>query len=91
MYSLEEHPTLLKQLPAIKQVAAGNGRSAVITADGNLYLWGSRFSIAPSMLGIKHFGGQKLKQVAIGGDGNRQVFVVLVIITCIVSSVNVRL
>ena len=71
MYALEDKPTLLGQLSNITQVAAGNGRSAVVNADGELFLWGNRLSYVPAMFGDHQFGGQKVKQVAIGGESNR--------------------
>eukprot|EP01036_Dinobryon_divergens_P025455 gene25456-34005_t len=79
MYALEESPTMLRQLPHIKQVAAGNGRSAVVSTSGELFLWGNRMGFVPAMFGTKHFGGQKLKQVAIGGESNRQALPILVV------------
>ena len=78
MYALEESPTMLRQLPHIKQVAAGNGRSAVVSTSGELFLWGNRMGFVPAMFGTKHFGGQKLKQVAIGGESNRQALPMLI-------------
>lgn len=77
MYSMEEFPKVVdtegdsdgsRKLPPIKQVAAGNGRSAAVTMDGQLYVWGVRLSNAPKLVDNSAMEYKKVVKVAIGGD-----------------------
>ena len=79
----ENHDTLLEEgdvatsAPIFTQVAAGSGRSAAITTDGLLYIWGARVSHQPKLISRKLFGGKKVKKVTIGGEQSRSAFAVL--------------
>lgn len=68
----DESPVLFSQ------IAAGNGRSAAITTDGQLYVWGSRISHMPKLFdrNIGLFDGLKCKKVACGGDSGKAVVLV---------------
>ena len=59
------------------QVAAGNGRSAAVSSDGLLYVWGNRLSHQPRLMSKGLFGGQRVQKVQCGGDAGRAAFLVL--------------
>jgi alpha-tubulin suppressor-like RCC1 family protein len=69
----EEH----RGRPVFVQVAAGSGRSAAVTSDGLLYVWGSGMSNQPKLVGKKQFNGKKVVKVAIGGRQGRSGFAVI--------------
>lgn len=75
IYSMEDFPRLIEsevmQGKFVTQIAAGNGRSAAITADGCLYLWGSRLSHEPVEIDRALFEGHNVVKVACGGDNSR--------------------
>ena len=63
MYSLEEFPRLIESPELTDNVvfiAAGSGRSAAVTSDGRLFLWGRNMGHTPAALGNKAFGGLKV-------------------------------
>lgn len=55
------------------QIAAGNGRSAAVTRDGHLFVWGHRFSHRPKLIEKKQFDNLSVAKVVIGGDSSRSV------------------
>lgn len=59
--------------PIFTQVAAGNARSAAITTDGLLFVWGSRFSFQPKLIPKRLFNGKRVVKVGCGGDSGRSV------------------
>lgn len=80
-YALEEFPRLLECLELqnsasrVVQLAAGQGRSAAITSDGKLFLWGRTLSPAP--VENDGFGGLKVLKVAMGGDIRASVIAII--------------
>mmetsp|Transcript_28737 Transcript_28737/g.27525 ORF Transcript_28737/g.27525 Transcript_28737/m.27525 type:complete len:411 (+) Transcript_28737:113-1345(+) len=79
-YALEEFPRLLECLDLqntarVVQLAAGQGRSAAITEEGKLFLWGR--TISPAPLENSSFDGLKVLKVAIGGDIRTSVIAIL--------------
>lgn len=74
IYSMEDFPRAIPELQGlpngdrVTKVAAGNGRSAALTAQGNLYVWGSKLSHVPSRLDEAIFDGQRVTQVVLGGE-----------------------
>ena len=78
-YSMESTPKAIELSQALRgekrvvQVAAGDCRSAFITADGKLFLWGTRRSTSPEPLDSALFDGMRVVRVAIGGLGGQSV------------------
>lgn len=58
-------------------IAAGNARSAAITTDGCLYVWGSRLSHQPKLISKYLFDDKKVVKVACGGDQSNAAFAVI--------------
>ena len=77
IYSMEEFPRLVEDLPEVVEIAAGHGRSAAISEDGELYVWGSRLNHAPKHISRELFNGLKVAKVAIGGSHDHSVIAVL--------------
>lgn len=80
MYSLEEYPRLLECAEMdgkVVFVAAGNGRSAAVTSDGKLFLWGRNMGHVPAALNNTAFEGLKVTKVALGGDAGKSVIAVI--------------
>jgi len=72
IYSMEELPRAIES-PAlkgktIKQVAAGNRRSAAVTHEGDLFIWGNRLLHTPSLVERSAFDNLKVVAVACGGN-----------------------
>lgn len=59
------------------QIAAGNGRSAAVTKDGHLFIWGARISHRPKLIERNQLGGLSVKKVVIGGDSSRSVVAII--------------
>mmetsp|Transcript_866 Transcript_866/g.1481 ORF Transcript_866/g.1481 Transcript_866/m.1481 type:complete len:423 (-) Transcript_866:257-1525(-) len=59
------------------QIAAGNARSAAITSDGLLFIWGARVGHQPQLLAPTLFDNLKVNKVAIGGDQGKSIFAIL--------------
>lgn len=94
IYSMEDFPRLIEQDSIVDpedevptnaepvlftQISAGNGRSAAITTDGQLYVWGSRISHMPKLFdrNVGLFDGMKCKKVSCGGDSGKAVVSVI--------------
>lgn len=89
MYSVEDIPRLIAKddivgpegldsdVPVFKQVVAGNYRSAAVTVDGELYVWGARLNVKPQKIERALFDGQAVKKVGLGGDNYKGVIAVL--------------
>jgi alpha-tubulin suppressor-like RCC1 family protein len=60
--------------PLFKQVAAGSSRSAALTTDGLMYIWGARVGHQPKLIGKGLFNGMKVIKVACGGDLGKSAF-----------------
>lgn len=85
IYSMEDLPRMidnesilgednLDNKPVVfKQIAAGNARSAAITTDGRLYVWGARLSHRPKLVGRDLFDNLAVKKVVVGGDASHSV------------------
>ena len=79
MYSLEEFPRLLIEegmSPAV-YVAAGVGRSAYVSSEGILYLWGRNMGHVPAALPLSMFDGLKVIKVALGGEAGKSVVAII--------------
>ena len=73
IYSMEDFPRLVDadslQGKTVVSVAAGKGRSAAITKDGELFLWGNKLHHEPLQV---HFPeGRKIKRVFCGGSSGK--------------------
>jgi len=90
LYSLEDLPRIVETNTladeeqqdrhvelVFRQIAAGNGRSAAVTSEGELFVWGNRLAHQPKRFPSSLFGGQKVLQVAIGGDSSRSAVAVV--------------
>lgn len=60
--------------PRFQQVAAGSSRSAALTTDGLMYIWGARVGHQPKLIGKGLFNGMKVIKVACGGDLGKSAF-----------------
>lgn len=63
--------------PIFTQVACGSGRSAAVTTDGHLYIWGARVSHQPKLIAKSLFNGHRVVKVACGGDQGKAAFAVI--------------
>lgn len=88
MYSLENLPRRIEVESAVdhesidnsvkfKQIAAANGRSAAVSRDGHLFVWGSRLTHRPKLIDRSLFDGLSVVKVACGGDNTRSVIAVV--------------
>lgn len=80
MYSLEEYPRLLESAELadnVRYVAAGSGRSAAVTSDGRLFLWGRNMGHIPAALSATAFDGLKVSKVALGGEAGKSVIAII--------------
>jgi alpha-tubulin suppressor-like RCC1 family protein len=80
MYSLEEYPRLLEcpeLIDNVAYVAAGSGRSAAVTTDGRLFVWGRNISHIPAAIEGKVFEGLKVTKVALGGEAGKSVIAII--------------
>lgn len=59
------------------QVEAGHGRSAAVTKDGRLYVWGSRWSHQPKLVRPDQFNNLRVKKVALGGGDRNSIIAVI--------------
>ena len=60
--------------PKFAQVAAGSSRSAALTTDGLMYIWGARVGHQPKLIGRSQFNGLRVKKIACGGDLGKSAF-----------------
>lgn len=63
--------------PIFSQVACGSGRSAAVTTDGHLYIWGARVSHQPKLIAKSLFNGHRVVKVACGGELGKSAFAVI--------------
>lgn len=80
MYSLEEYPRLLDcqdMGDKTVYVAAGSGRSAAVTSEGKLFLWGRNMGHIPAVLDGILFEGLRVIKVALGGESGKSVIAVI--------------
>lgn len=77
MYSMEDFPRPIEDMLPVTQISAGHSRSAAVTNDGQLYVWGSRLHHAPKLFGRELFDGLKVKEVKIGGTQGQSVIAVI--------------
>jgi alpha-tubulin suppressor-like RCC1 family protein len=54
-------------------IAAGHNRSAAVSKDGHLFIWGSRISHRPKIIDKTYFDNLAVKKVVIGGDSGKSV------------------
>ncbi len=59
------------------QIAAGNSRSAAVTKDGHLFIWGARISHRPKLVEKSLLNDLAVKKVVIGGDSSRSVVAII--------------
>lgn len=73
IYSMEDMPRLVDseslEGKRLVSIAAGKGRSAAITDQGELFLWGNKLHHEPMLVELP--GGVKVKKVACGGSSGR--------------------
>lgn len=71
MYSMEARPRLLEcplfKDKVITQVFAGKGRSAAVTSEGELFMWGHKITMQPSKIETEF----KVKKIIIAGDARK--------------------
>ena len=60
--------------PKFSQVAAGSSRSAALTTDGLMYIWGARVGHQPKLIAKKLFNDMKVIKIACGGDLGNSAF-----------------
>lgn len=88
MYSMEDYPRpidgdslktdeLEDGLVQFKYVSAGHSRSAAISHDGRVYIWGARISHQPKPIDISLFNNQRARKVVCAGDSNKSAIFVL--------------
>ncbi len=91
IYSMEDFPRAIEtadgssgggsefkhNMHSFKHISVGNGRSAAVTTDGLLYVWGARISNAPRLIPRDIFNGLSVTKVECGGDANNSVFAIL--------------
>eukprot|EP01041_Mallomonas_annulata_P010425 gene10425-21748_t len=82
MYSIEAYPRLLETDDAfeghkIVYIAAGKARSAAVTEDGQLFIWGSKLTHTPTLIPSSAFKGLKVKKVVCGGEIGRSATAVI--------------
>lgn len=65
------------QSPLFAQVSAGSGRSAGVTTQGLVYIWGHRVGHQPKLIPKSLFGGLRATKVMCGGEQGRSVFAVI--------------
>ncbi len=88
IYSLEHLPRKIEvenpkdhdindETVRFKQITAGKERSAAVSKDGHLYVWGSRMTHRPKIIDRSLFDGLSVIKVVCGGDSSRSVIAVL--------------
>lgn len=81
MYSLEDYPRIIDSESfdnkKIVSIGAMREKSAAITEDGKLYLWGTRYGQNPSLVIPSAFDELKVKKVALGGDSQQEAIAVI--------------
>lgn len=66
-----------KESDPIVYIAAGSGRSAAISKNGKLFLWGRNMGHVPAALSNTAFEGKKVIKVALGGEAGKAVVAVI--------------
>lgn len=66
VYNMEAIPVLIEAFSGVpvKQISAGYDHAAAVTADGRLYMWGSKLWIEPREMTA--LSGERIVQVACG-------------------------
>ena len=77
IYSMEDFPRIVEckqfQQDRIIQVAAGKGRSAAVSNEGELFVWGRNMGHIPTIVEKSAFDGLKIRKVALGGEAGKSV------------------
>jgi alpha-tubulin suppressor-like RCC1 family protein len=83
IYSTESYPRIIEDTAncaaehRVVQVAAGEDRSAYVTADGRLYVWGARLTHYPQLVDTSLFNGLRVRKCVIGGHSSESMFAIL--------------
>lgn len=83
IYSTEAYPRAIDDTLNSKpehravQIAAGEDRSAYVTADGRLYVWGARLTHFPQLVDPSLFNGLRVRKCIIAGQASASIFAVL--------------
>ena len=77
LYSQEEYPRQVDLLPKIKQISTSKGRTAAVSEDGKLYIWGAQYEHVPTEIDSNLFDNKKIiKVLCVGGTGGSATFVI---------------
>jgi alpha-tubulin suppressor-like RCC1 family protein len=83
IYSTEAYPRVIEDTANTKPehravcIAAGEDRSAYVTADGRLYVWGARLTHFPQLVDASLFNGLRVKKCMIGGHSSESMFAII--------------
>jgi alpha-tubulin suppressor-like RCC1 family protein len=82
IYSMEDYPRAVECEDVYKkgkvvQIAAGKGRSAALTSDGRLFLWGRNLGHVPTIVEGSALNGLKVAKVSLGGEAGKSVIAVI--------------
>jgi X-linked retinitis pigmentosa GTPase regulator len=81
MYSMEDYPRAIEpesfDNQKITRIAAMRDKSAAITEDGKLYLWGTRYGQSPMLILPSAFNDMKVIDATMGGDSQQEVIAVI--------------
>ena len=84
IYSLENLPRKIEVKDEqgkdihFKYIAASNGRSAAISTDGNVYVWGHRlFAHCPKLIERKEFDNLSAIKIVCGGESSKAAFAII--------------
>lgn len=70
LYSQETLPRVVESLPKISQFSLTRARTAAVTTDGQLYIWGAQFQHIPTLIEQKYFDNMKVTKVLCAGGSN---------------------
>lgn len=70
LYSQETLPRWVESLPKISQFSLTRARTAVVTTEGQLYIWGAQFQHIPTLIEPKYFDNMKVSKVLCAGGTN---------------------
>lgn len=70
LYSQETLPRVVESLPKIAQFSLTRARTAAVTVEGQLYIWGAQFQHVPTLIEPKYFDGMKVSKVLCAGGSN---------------------
>ena len=73
----DDHSSHSQKKVVFSQISAGNGRSAAVSSEKGVFLWGARLQHYPKEVPRRFLDEMAVKQVQCGGDGGRAVSAIL--------------